>query len=136
MKLKYIWITTGLLACITGCDDKLETYETSGGANAPTAIASSSVDSEALPGQIKLVWDAPAENAYEYLQVKYRDPWTQEEICEIASKYTTELTIDNTLARFGDYSFYFQTFNVKNQGSEVTEIKAKSGAAPITVQEK
>ena len=55
MKLKYIWITTGLLACITGCDDKLETYETSGGANAPTAIASSSVDSEALPGQIKLV---------------------------------------------------------------------------------
>lgn len=30
MKLKYIWITTGLLACITGCDDKLETYETSG----------------------------------------------------------------------------------------------------------
>ena len=60
MKLKYIWITTGLLACITGCDDKLETYETSVGANAPTAIASSSVDSEALPGQIKLVWDAPA----------------------------------------------------------------------------
>ena len=136
MKLKYIWITTGLLACITGCDDKLETYETSVGANAPTAIASSSVDSEAIPGQIKLVWDAPAENAYEYLQVKYRDPWTQEEICEIASKYTTELTIDNTLARFGDYSIYFQTFNVKKQGSEVTEIKAKSGAAPITVQEK
>ena len=50
MKLKYIWITTGLLACITGCDDKLETYETSVGANAPTAIASSSVDSEAIPG--------------------------------------------------------------------------------------
>ena len=42
----------------------------------------------------------------------------------------------DTRARFGDYSFFFQTFNAAHQGSEVTEIKAKSGAAPSTTTEK
>ena len=81
-------------------------------------------------------WEAPAENAFDYLQIKYYDPLTKEDVCKIASVGTTEMLIDDTRARFGDYSFYFQTFNAAHQGSAVTEVKAKSGEAPATTTEK
>lgn len=61
---------------------------------------------------------------------------TKEDVCKIASVGTTEMLIDDTRARFGDYSFYFQTFNAAHQGSAVTEVKAKSGEAPATTTEK
>lgn len=61
---------------------------------------------------------------------------TEQDVCKIASIGTTEMLIEDTRARFGDYSFFFQTFNAAHQGSEVTEIKAKSGAAPSTTTEK
>lgn len=135
LKFKYI-IVAGLLVGMTGCDDKLETFEVAGSVTTPTALAASVVSSEALPGQIKLSWEAPAENAFDYLQIKYYDPLTKEDVCKIASVGTTEMLIDDTRARFGDYSFYFQTFNAAHQGSAVTEVKAKSGEAPATTTEK
>lgn len=135
LKFKYI-IVAGLLVGMTGCDDKLETFEVAGSVTTPTALAASVVSSEALPGQIKLSWEAPAENAFDYLQIKYYDPLTKGDVCKIASVGTTEMLIDDTRARFGDYSFYFQTFNAAHQGSAVTEVKAKSGEAPATTTEK
>lgn len=135
LNFKYI-IAAGLFVGMTGCDDKLETFEIAGEVTTPTAITASVVNSEALPGQIKLVWEKPAEGAFDYLQIKYNDPLTKEDVCKIASSGTTEMLIDNTRARFGDYSFFFQTFNAAHQGSAVTEIKAKSGAAPSTTTEK
>lgn len=134
LKYKYIFVA-GLLIGMTGCDDKLETFEMAGSVKAPTAIAASAVSSEALPGQIRLSWEAPAENAFDYLQIKYNDPLSKKDVCKIASVGTTEMLIDETRARFGDYSFYFQTFNAAHQGSAVTEVKAKSGEAPITLTE-
>lgn len=134
MKLKYYLIAAALCAGMAGCDDKIETYETEGVTSAPVAIAASSVTTEALPGQIRLMWPAPAENAYEYLQIRYNDPLTKEEVCLIASNHATEMLIDDTRARFGDYTFAFQTFNVNGQGSTVTEVKAQSGPAPTTEQ--
>ncbi|MGG6546076.1 UNVERIFIED_CONTAM: carbohydrate-binding protein, partial [Prevotella sp. 15_C9] len=119
-----------------GCDDNLETFEIGGSTAAPTAIATSAVNSDPLPGQIKLTWNTPSEGAFEYLQIKYHDPLTEQVVCKIASIGTTEMLIEDTRARFGDYSFFFQTFNAAHQGSEVTEIKAKSGAAPSTTTEK
>lgn len=136
IKLKFIYvITAGLLVGMTGCDDKINTFEISGNTAAPNAILASAVHSEALPGQIKLTWDAPADGAYEYLQIKYNDPLTKEDVCLLASDNTTEATIDDTRARFGDYSFYFQTFNALHQGSAVTEVKAQSGPAPASYTE-
>ena len=123
-----------LLLGTTGCDDKLDTFETVGVTTAPTAIPASSISSEALPGQIKLTWTAPAEDAFEYMQIRYNDPLAKEDVCLIVSPGTTEMLIDETRARFGDYTFYFQTFNVNGEGSAVTEIKAQSGAAPTTEQ--
>lgn len=137
MKMNFEYIIAAILFVgMTGCDDKLETFEIAGGVTAPTAITTSVVNSEALPGQIKLVWEKPAEGAFDYLQIKYYDPLAKEDVCKIASIGTTEMLIDNTRARFGDYSFFFQTFNAAHQGSVVTEIKAKSGAAPSTTTEK
>ncbi|MDO4164686.1 MAG: discoidin domain-containing protein [Bacteroides sp.] len=133
--VRYMIAATGLLACLTGCSDNLETFEVTGSGNAPVAIAQSSVTSEALPGQIKLSWTAPAEGDYDYLQIKYHDPRADEDVCLIASQYTTEMLIDETRARYGDYSFYFQTFNAAHEGSAVTEVKAQSGAAPSTQTE-
>lgn len=136
-KQKYLLtIALGLLLLgTTGCDDKLETFETVGVTTAPTAIPASSISSEALPGQIKLTWTAPAEDAFEYMQIRYNDPLAKEDVCLIVSPGTTEMLIDETRARFGDYTFYFQTFNVNGEGSAVTEIKAQSGAAPATYRE-
>lgn len=134
LKSKYI-IIAGLLVGMTGCDDKLETYEMAGSVATPIAIEASEVSSEALPGQIKLSWKEPAEKAFDYLQIKYNDPLTKKDVCKIASVGTTEMLINETRARFGDYSFYFQTFNAAHQGSAVTEVKAKSGEAPTTTTE-
>ena len=136
-KQKYLLtIALGLLLLgTTGCDDKLETFETVGVTTAPTAIPASSISSEALPGQIRLTWTAPAEDAFEYMQIRYNDPLAKEDVCLIVSPGTTEMLIDETRARFGDYTFYFQTFNVNGEGSAVTEIIAQSGAAPATYTE-
>ena len=106
-----------------------------GSTAAPAAISASAVQSEALPGEIKLTWTAPEED-FAYMQIRYNDPLQKKDICKLVSKNTTELLVENTRARFGDYSFFFQTFNVANQGSAVTEVKAKSGAAPATMTEK
>lgn len=135
LNFKYI-IAAGLIIGITGCDDKLETYEIAGSVTTPAAIAASAVNAESLPGQIKLNWEKQVEGAFDYLQIKYYDPLAKKDVCKIASIGTTEMLIDDTRARFGDYSFYFQTFNAAHQGSEVVEIKAKSGVAPTTTTEK
>ena len=101
----------------------------------PAAVELSTVVSEALPGQIKLTWKAP-EGDYAYMQIRYYDPLQKKNICKIASKGTTEMLIENTRARFGDYTFYLQTFNAAHEAGAVQELKARSGAMPASYTEK
>lgn len=131
--LKYM-IAAWALVCLASCDDNLNTFEVGADA-APAAIETATIQSEALPGQILLTWNAP-EGDYAYLQVKYYDPLEKKDVCKIASKGTTQMLIDNTRARFGDYTFYLQTFNANHQGGDIQEIKAQSGKAEITYTEK
>lgn len=135
LNYRYIIGVVGLLACMTGCSSDLETFKVTRNTASPVAIAQSSITSEALEGSIKLSWTAPTEGDYEYLQIKYYDYLTKKDVCLIASQYTTEMTIEDTRARFGDYHFYFQTFNSVHEGSAITEVTAKSGAAPATQSE-
>lgn len=136
MKLKYM-IAAFALACFgTGCDDKLETFEVQGYTGAPAPIETSTITSEALPGQIKLKWTKPSEDAYAYLKIWYTDPLLDETVYKISSLETDSMLIDDTRARFGEYEFFFQTFNANNEGSEVTSFKAVSGKAPIVITEK
>lgn len=134
LNMKYMMAAACFLAC-TACDDKLEPFETVGSTAAPATISASAVQSEALPGEIRLAWTAP-EGDFAYMQIKYHDPLTDEDVCKIVSKGTTELLVENTRARFGEYVFYLQTFNAAHEGGEVTVVKAKSGAAPSTTTEK
>ena len=64
------------------------------------------------------------------MQIRYYDPLQKKDICKIASKGTTEMLIENTRARFGDYTFYLQTFSTAHEAGVVQELKARSGALP------
>jgi hypothetical protein len=122
-----------IMAVLAGCNDNLHVFETEH-SEAPAAINAADVHSEALPGQILLTWEEPAGD-YAYLQIKYYDPLTKADIYKVASKTTTQMLITDTRARFGDYTFYFQTFNTAHQGSAVQEVKAVSGPAEKTYTE-
>ncbi|NDV57361.1 discoidin domain-containing protein [Bacteroides sp. 519] len=134
VNLKHLIIILTLIGS-TSCDDKLEPFENNGSTGAPVAISASAIQSEALPGAINLTWSAQP-NDFAYMQVRYHDPLEKKDICKIFSTGATQLLVENTRARFGDYSFAFQTFNAANQSSAVTEVKAKSGAAPASYTEK
>lgn len=132
--LKYMLVAAGLTAGLAACDDKIEPFEAEGFTGTPVAFDASTVSSEALPGEIKLSWTEPAED-FSYMQIRYFDPLSKEDVCRIVSKGTTGLLVENTRARFGDYTFRFQTFNALHEGSRVTEVKAQSGPAPVTLTE-
>lgn len=134
MKLKYIVAALVVAYVGTGCDDKLETFEPQGYMGTPTTVEE--IISEALPGQIHLTWNIPADAEFAYMKIWYNDPLTQETVYKIASKGTTELIIDDTRARFGEYEIFYQTFNSNNEGGEIKSFKAKSGVAPVVVTEK
>ncbi|MDL2291584.1 discoidin domain-containing protein [Bacteroides sp. OttesenSCG-928-F21] len=128
-KLKHTAVLLLLILATTGCDDKITEFEIVGNTSAPAAIDVNKVSSEALPGQINLTWEAP-EGDFAYLKIKYYDPKQKKDVYKLASKGTTEMLIDETRARYGDYTFYFQTFNDAHQGGDIQTVKAKSGAAP------
>ncbi len=129
---RYTLVAACLAFGFGSCDDNLEAF-TTGSASTPAAFAESAIHYEALPGQIKLTWDAPTDAAYDYVKIKYYDFLQQKDVCLIASRYTSELVIDDTRARFGDYTFTFQTFNSQDEGGAVTTVKARSGAAPVSL---
>ena len=85
LNLKYI-ITVSVLVGMTGCDDKIEPFEITGSTATPVAISASTVQSEALPGEIKLTWTAPQED-FAYMQIRYNDPLQKKDICKLVSKF-------------------------------------------------
>ena len=138
MKLKFIYsLAVVFLLLMNACDDKIEQFEIVGYTGVPASIETKTVQSESLPGQIKLKWQAPT-GEFAYLQIKYYDPLQKKDVYKIASKGTTEMLISNTRARYGAYKFYFQTFNSAKEGGDINMVEATSGAAPsvTTVAEK
>ncbi|MDY3267052.1 MAG: discoidin domain-containing protein [Phocaeicola sp.] len=129
MKFRYIIVACAAAMLATSCDDKLEAFEMQGYTGTPASIEN--ITSEALPGQIQLRWDAP-EGDFAYMKIWYNDPLQKKTIYNIASKGTTELLIDETRARFGEYEFFFQSFNANDEGGEIISYKAVSGPAPAT----
>lgn len=133
MKKNFIH-TTALIAGIlslSGCDDYHAIEYPDEGTTAPTAVTE--ITTTPLPGQIGLKWEVPADSNYYYLQVSYFDHLTREKVTRVASVYTDTMLISNTRARYGEYEFNFQTFNLSKAGSAVTTIKGVSGKAPSRV---
>lgn len=116
----------GLSSCGGDYDSFLEEYKYEG---TPSQV--SNITAESLPGAIKLKWDVPSDSNYYFVQIKYYDHWTGEDKAAIATAKTNELVIPNTLAKFGEYKFTFQTFNDRKVGSEIQHIEALSGKAPV-----
>lgn len=130
MKVIYMFVVTAVVAILMcGCDNKIDLFEQQEGVAPPAAIEAEMVTTQALPGQIALAWQVP-QGDFAYLKIHYFDPLTNQEVFKIASKGTTELLIDNTRAKYGTYSFYFQTFNAAHQGGEVQVVEGTSGIAP------
>lgn len=119
-------------ACaMQSCDDQLETFQWEGYAGEPVNV--SGMTYTALPGQIQLNWTLPETEGYAYLKLWYEDPLKKETVHRIASSETSEMILDDTRARFGEYEIFYQTFNINDEGGEVQSIKAVSGAAPATI---
>ena len=133
--LKYMVALACALVCTVGCDDKLEVFELEGSSAAPISFDVSKVKAEALPGSIQLTWPA-TEEGFSYMKIRYTDPLQKKEVCKLVPKGATGLLVEDTRARFGDYTFSFQTFNAAHEAGIVTEMKAKSGPAPATLTEK
>jgi len=138
MKLNYIIASIAVAFAATACDSELEVFEPGGNSFTGTPVPVANVVAESLPGQIKLSWD-DNDAKYEYMRMSYNDPKQGGlEVSKLISPSLTgksEIIIDNTRARYGDYTFSFQAFNVAGQGSEVVEFKGKSGPAPKTFTE-
>jgi len=132
-KIKFILLSLVAIALCSSCDDKFENIEIEGSSAAPTSLEASVIKSDSLPGQVLLKWAIPTDSNYDYVQIKYYDPLTKQQVSKIASVYTDSILIDNTRHRFGEYSFTFQTFNAHHQGGKVTTVKAFSGVAPSVV---
>lgn len=133
--MRRIYLFSALLCMIalTACDDKFEAFEPEGYLGSPITISAEDVTSEALPGAIKLKWKVPVDSTYSYMKVWFENPATGLTETKVVSIYTDSLVVNNTLQKYGDYTFYFQSFNEKNEGGNIISVKARSGRLPATV---
>lgn len=133
MKRLFIYSACALLVAFTSsCTENFESFETPENAKTGTPSSISAITSEALPGQIMLKWDVPADSNLHLVQISYLDHLTDQKVTKIASIYTDSMLIDNTRAKFGDYEFSFQSFSADNISGTVQTLKAKSGKAIAT----
>lgn len=127
--IKPLLVAAMATTMLASCDDKLEVFETVGYMGHPAMVEN--IVATSLPGQIQLEWEAPSGD-FAYMKINYYDYLQKKEVYHIVSKGTTELLIDETRARFGEYAFTFQTFNANDEAGESKMIKALSGSAPAT----
>lgn len=134
---KYLCIAAFALASLASCDDKITNIETEGYLSQPKTIDASAITYDSLPGAIRLKWTVPSDSSYAYMKVSYVNPANEEKVTRLVSVYTDTLRIDNTLRRYGDYTFTFQAYNDKGDVGQPVEVKATSGAVkPVITFEK
>lgn len=131
--IKYIYVALVGMATLASCDSKITDFEYQGFLGQPKTIEASAVTSEALPGAIRLNWTVPSDTAYSYMKISYVNPSNNETVSKVVSKYTNTLLIENTLKKYGDYTFTFQAFNEKNEAGSPVQVKAQSGLLPATI---
>jgi hypothetical protein len=131
--IKYMILAFMGAAVFAACDDKIDNIEPAGYTGAPQTLDASAVTYDSLPGSIKLKWQKPANETYEYMKISYVNPATNETVTDVVSKYCDSLVINNTLRKYGDYTFTFQAYNAQNEKGAATVVKAMSGRAVATV---
>lgn len=131
--IKYIFSALVGMIALASCDSNITDFESQGYLGVPKTIDASAVTSEALPGAIRLNWTVPADSSYSYMKISYVNPANNETVSKVVSVYTNTLLIENTLKKYGDYTFTFQAFNAKNEGGTPVLVKAQSGVLPATI---
>lgn len=131
--IKYIFSALVGMVALASCDSNITDFEYQGYTGAPKTIDASAVTSEALPGAIRLNWTVPADSTFSYMKISYVNPANQETVTNVVSIHTRTLLIENTLKKYGDYTFTFQAFNDKNEAGAPMQVKAQSGLLPATV---
>lgn len=134
--IKYILSALVGMAVLASCDSNITDIEYQGYTGQPKTIEASAISSEALPGAIRLNWTVPADSSYSYMKVSYVNPANNETVIQLVSIYTNTLIIENTLKKYGDYTFTFQAFNEKGDAGSITTVKAQSGLLPASYVEK
>ncbi len=81
-----------------------------------------------LPGEIGLTWKRTEPVTFEYINIRYFDHLTKKDVSILASQYTDTVIIENTRAKYGEYTFTFQPFSSTQTAGKETVLKAKSGA--------
>ncbi len=112
------------------CDDRLEQMDWQGFQGTPSV--NMEIKGESLPGQIKLKWENK-DPQYDYLQIKYHDPWQNKDVTTLVSAHTDSLVVDKTLKRFGEYTFTFIPYTADGKAGSSKEVKATSGLFPASV---
>lgn len=130
---KDLLLSVACIALCAACDDNIENIKSEGYCESPQTIAASEVSCDSLPGSIKLKWDKTACEKYEYMKVTYVNPADNKTVVRLISKYCDSLVVENTLRKYGDYTFFLQAYNAGNKAGDVTEVKAMSGRALATV---
>lgn len=131
--IKYIFSALVGMVALASCDSNITDFEYRGYTGAPKTIDASAVTSEALPGAIRLNWTVPADSTFSYMKISYVNPANRETVTNVVSIHTRTLLIENTLKKYGDYTFTFQAFNDKNEAGAPMQVKAQSGLLPATV---
>lgn len=97
----------------------------------PSAI--NNIQTEALPGAIKISWVREEPVTYEYVKVTYYDFLKEKDMMRLASSFSDTILIPNTRAKYGDYKFSLQPISITKNAGQVYEVTGVSGSAPITV---
>ncbi|MDD4777224.1 MAG: discoidin domain-containing protein [Fermentimonas sp.] len=93
----------------------------------------SNIQTEALPGAIKISWTRDEPVKFEYIEIAYFDHLKEKEMVRLASSYSDTILIPNTRAKYGDYHFTLQPFSITENAGQILEVSGKSGPAPISV---
>ena len=91
------------------------------------------IQTEALPGAIKISWTREEPVTYEYIKVAYFDFLKEKDMVRLASSFSDTILIPNTRAKYGDYKFTLQPVSITNNAGQLVEVSGKSGPAPTTV---
>ena len=120
MKKNIFFLVAIFAVLFIGCEESITPIQ-------PSTI--SDISYEARPGQIFLQWDAGERN-FEYIRITFHDPLTGFDNVRMASAYGDTILIPDTRAKFGTYTFTFQTVSSTGHTSAKQTITAVSLPAP------
>lgn len=125
MKTRYKllgFLAAGLLAFSSCSEDKV-TVEI------PSDI--SNVRSTPGSGNIELRWDLPADSNLFYVEVRYKDPKTNEKVRRHVSKYADSLLVKGLLQKYGTIDFEVQSYSMTGGTNQIHNIADASLYAPV-----